>query len=486
MPQYGRAAVPSAAGSISVFGVVAVVGAFTVAQGLTNVSFNYTMGAVAALILFALAFVRTDFGIYVVIFSMLLSPQFGSKGAAVGARRGVTVRTEDFVLLVIGLSWLAKTAVNKELNLIARTPLNWPILTYIAVNLAATMLGYMTGTISSWSGYFYVLKYVEYFVIYYMAVNNLRDREHAWRLIGAAFITAAIVSVIGLAQVPSGERVSAPFEGEIGEPNTFGGYLLFMMAIAAGIAFETENLRRRAQCLILLGVMAVPFFFTLSRASYLGLIPAFFVIASLTTRRRFAVGLILLGLVTSPVLIFVAPKSVKDRVTYTFKDEKGSDTVRLRKVAFDPSTSARLISFKSALDGFARRPIFGWGVTGFGFMDPQYARVLAETGLVGLAAFLWLMWAVGRHALDVYATRDDPEERGLVLGFLAGFAGLLVHAFGSNTFIIVRIMEPFWLITGIVMMIPALEAKERAAAAAAAAQKAAAAAPKKERAGARP
>src|SRR5207247_1125878 len=178
MSQYGRAAAPPAAGSIFVFGVVAVVGAFTVAQGLTTISFTYT-----------------------------------------------------------------------------------------AVNLAATMLGYMTGTISSWSGYFYVLKYVEYFVIYYMAVNNLRDREHAWRLIGAAFITAAIVSVIGLAQVPSGERVSAPFEGEIGEPNTFGGYLLFMMAIAAGVAFETESLRRRAQCLILLGLMAVPFFFTLFRAS---------------------------------------------------------------------------------------------------------------------------------------------------------------------------------------------------------------------------
>src|ERR671934_563887 len=202
MSQYGRAAVPPAAGSVFVLGVVAVVGAFLVAQGLTSVSYNYTMGAVAAL------------------------------------------------------------------NLIARTPLNWAILSYVATNLVATMLGYMTGGIGSWSGYFYVLKYVEYFVIYYMAVNNLRDREHAWRLVGAAFITAAIVSVIGLAQVPSGERVSAPFEGEVGEPNTFGGYLLFMMAIAAALALETQSLRRRTQCLALLALMAVPFFFTLSRASY--------------------------------------------------------------------------------------------------------------------------------------------------------------------------------------------------------------------------
>jgi O-antigen ligase len=79
--------------------------------------------------------------------------------------------------------------------------------------------------------------------------------------------------------------------------------------------------------------------------------------------------------------------------------------------------------------------------------------VLAETGLVGLVAFLWLVWSVGRHALDVHASRGDPEERGLVLGFLAGFVGLLVHAFGSNTFIIVRIMEPFWLLAGLIVVL---------------------------------
>src|SRR5207244_2436531 len=433
---------------------VVVAAAYALSQGLTRASFGYTMGVLAAVTLFALVFVRTDFGLYVVVFSMLLSPEFGaSSGGGIAEGRTIMVRSEDFILIVIGMAWLAKTAVNKELGIVAKTPLNKPILLYIVVNIVSTLIGVLMGNVNGTSGFFYVLKYVEYFVVYYMIVNNVDDRDHARRLVIAAFLTAAIVSLVGIAQIPSGERVSAPFEGEIGEPNTFGGYLLFMIAIAAGIAFETENARRRTQCLILLGVMAVPFFFTLSRASYLGVIPAFLVIASLTTRRRFAVGLILLGLVTSPVLIFVAPKSVKDRVTYTFKAEKGSDTVRLGRVAFDPSTSARLLSFKSALAGFVQRPIFGWGVTGFGFMDAQYARVLAETGLVGLAAFLWLVWAVGRHALDVYASRGDPEERGLVLGFLAGFAGLLVHAFGSNTFIIVRIMEPLWLVPVIVMMI---------------------------------
>jgi hypothetical protein len=423
----------------------------------------YTLIGAAALIMFILAFVRTDLGLYIVIFSMLLSPQFGEKGAGAGGARGVTLRTEDFVLIVIGLSWLAKTAVNKELGLVARTPLNRPIIAYVTVNLVATLLGSLMGSVR-YSGYFYVLKYVEYFVIYYMTVNNVRSREHAWRLVGAAFVTAAIASLIGLAQVPSGERVSAPFEGDVSEPNTFGGYLLFMMAIAAGIALETSRLRLRSQCVALLGLMAVPFFFTLSRASYLGLVPAFLVLACLTTRRRFMAALVLICVVCSPLLILAAPKAVKDRVTYTFREERGADTVRIGKLSFDPSTSARLISFRQAMEGFAQRPIFGWGVTGYAFMDAQYARVLVETGVVGLLVFAWLMIVLFRNGMAVLRSRGDPTERGLVLGFVAGFVGLLTHAIGANTFIIVRVMEPFWFFAGVVMMLPVLQPEGSAAA----------------------
>jgi len=47
------------------------------------------------------------------------------------------------------------------------------------------------------------------------------------------------------------------------------------------------------------------------------------------------------------------------------------------------------------------------------------------------------------------------------MGFLAGFIGLLVHAVGANTFIIVRIMEPFWFILAIVIMLPELEGESK-------------------------
>jgi O-antigen ligase len=417
----------------------------------------------AALAVFFIVFVRIEFGLYLVIFSMLLSPQLGSGGMVAEARR-IVIRSEDLLLLVVAFSWLAKTAVNKELGLTLKTPLNRPILAYVAATAIATLIGYLTGTVNGFGGVFYVLKYIEYFVVYYMVVNNLIDHHQAWRLVTAAFLTAVIVSLIGLTQIPGGQRVSAPFEGKEGEPNTFGGYLLLLIAVAGGIALETKRLRTRAIYLGLAGLMSIPFMFTLSRTSYVGAIPAVAVLAALSSRRRLMIAGFIVMLVASPAILALLPESVTKRVHYTFEPERGQPTVRVGAIGLDPSTSARLISVKQAFDGFSHRPIFGYGVTGFAFMDQQFARTLVETGVVGLATFLALIWAVLKAGVGSFRTLTVPEDRGLALGFVAGTVGLLGHALGANTFIIVRIMEPFWFFAAIVVALPGLAQPETAAA----------------------
>ena len=418
----------------------------------------------AALIVFLVVFVKTEFGLYLVLFSMLLSPQLGSGGAAIAEGRRIVVRSEDILLLVVAFSWLAKTAVNKELGLAVKTPLNRPILAYVAATAIATLIGYVTGTVGGLGGAFYVLKYVEYFVVYYMVVNNLTDRRQAWRLVTAAFLTAVIVSLIGMTQIPSGQRVSAPFEGKDGEPNTFGGYLLLLMAVAGGIALETARIRTRVLYLGLTGLMAIPFVFTLSRTSYVGAIPAVAVLAVLSSRRRLMIGALIVALVASPLVVALFPDTVTKRVLYTFQPERGQPTVRVGAVGLDPSTSARLISVKQAFEGWTHRPIFGYGVTGFAFMDQQFARTLVETGVVGLTAFVVLVWAVLKAGVLSFWALRTPEERGLALGFVAGTVGLLGHAIGANTFIIVRIMEPFWFFAAIVVALPGLAQAEAMAA----------------------
>ena len=84
-------------------------------------------------------------------------------------------------------------------------------------------------------------------------------------------------------------------------------------------------------------------------------------------------------------------------------------------------------------------------------MDAMYPRVLTETGIVGLVAFFALLWTLFRVGLRAYRQATEPYSRGLALGFLFGYVGVLVHAVGSNSFLIVRIMEPFWLFAALVV-----------------------------------
>ena len=90
-------------------------------------------------------------------------------------------------------------------------------------------------------------------------------------------------------------------------------------------------------------------------------------------------------------------------------------------------------------------------------MDAQYPRILAETGIVGMLAFAWLVYALFHLGLGSWRYAQDDLLRGLSVGLIAGLVGLLVHAIGANTFIIVRIMEPFWYLTGIIFALSAMD-----------------------------
>lgn len=85
--------------------------------------------------------------------------------------------------------------------------------------------------------------------------------------------------------------------------------------------------------------------------------------------------------------------------------------------------------------------------------------MLVETGIIGIISFILLIAAIFKQGNMVFRETSDIFHKGLSMGFLAGFIGLLVHAIGANTFIIVRIMEPFWFVLAMVAMIPELESK---------------------------
>jgi O-antigen ligase len=414
-----------------------------------------TIFLVIGLVIFIASFASTKIALYILIFSMLLSPEFivgTTEGATLG--RGVTIRLDDFILLIIGFSWLAKMSINKELGLFLKTPLNKPIAYYIIICLSSTLFGSLFGRVQLKTGFFYVMKYFEYMIIYFMVVNLLDNKKQAKNYLRAMLITCVIVSVIGISQIPLGGRITAPFEGASGEPNTFGGYLVFMISVTFGLFLTSPSFRNQLIYAFLIILFAIPLFYTQSRTSYMAAIPSLLVFLYLSKRRRWVLAAIVLICLSLP---FVTPRIAKDRISYTFTQGRDrTDVVEIGGVKLDTSTSARVISWKDAFKDWINHPILGYGITGYGFVDAQYVRVITETGFLGLVSFLFLITMVFRRTYEIFKSAIDPLEEGIAIGFLAGFTGLIFHALGANTFIIVRIMEPFWFMTAIVISIPEL------------------------------
>jgi O-antigen ligase len=154
---------------------------------------------------------------------------------------------------------------------------------------------------------------------------------------------------------------------------------------------------------------------------------------------------------------FFLPQQVKDRVLFTFTQPEEAGQISIGDIRLDTSTSARIASLEQIMEDWPKKPIIGYGITGYTFLDAQYPRVLIETGILGLLAFLYLLYSILKLAICHMKAVKTPFFRGLTIGFIAGYSGLLFHALGANTFIIVRIMEPFWFLTGIIAVLPHLE-----------------------------
>lgn len=436
------------------FLVIALIAGFLVSQYPPAI----LIWATLALAVFTISFVKMEWGLYILIFSMLLSPEISigeTAGSSLG--RGITLRFEDFLLIVIGFSWFARNAVDKELGLFLKTPLNKPVFFYILICFLSTATGILSGTVDTKTGLLFLLKYIEYCIVFFMVANQVKDTDQVRRLIFCILLTCFITAIIGLLQIPQGERVSALFEGEGGEPNTLGGYLLFIGSVVVGLLLKTENSKSKYLLIFLIITMTPPFLFTQSRSSYLGLIPVCFILGFFAQRRIVVTGLLAVAFLLSPVFL---PSAVKDRILYTFKQPEESGQLIIGGMRLDTSTSARIEGFKKILADWPKHPFAGYGISGYGFIDSQFPRVLIETGIFGLLAFLYLLYAIGKLAISHVRLVKTPYFKGLAVGFLAGFIGLLFHALGANTFIIVRIMEPFWFLAGIIAVLPEIERRE--------------------------
>jgi hypothetical protein len=254
-------------------------------------------------------------------------------------------------------------------------------------------------------------------------------------------VTAIATGLFAAGQVGI-QRVTAPFEGERGEPNTLGGYLMLVMSVCVGLALCARSMARKVLYILPALFLYYPLVHTTSRSSYASLAAAMAVILLLHTVWNRAVGWI----VFVPFVLLASPFLVPDVAVE-------------RVMTLDKSVRARIWAWHIVPEVLADSPFLGRGVTAVRLVDSQYPRVFGETGLIGTAAFLWLLYTIGSTAFRETLRSRHPIPRGIKLGYMGAFAGVLVHCFGANTFLIVRIMEPFWFLTAVVASLGRVEGR---------------------------
>ena len=166
---------------------------FVVVKGMDVLVYS----AIFILILL-LCFFSVRISLMLLLLSMLLSPQiaFGHT-----ASHDVTLRLEDFLLMIMTIGWLLRMAIFKDLGFMTKNPLNIPMIAYSVLAILSTVVGAFNGYVHPLAGFFFVLKIIEYFILFNVIVNYTEGLKDCNQLLTIMLITCGITCIYCLIRI---------------------------------------------------------------------------------------------------------------------------------------------------------------------------------------------------------------------------------------------------------------------------------------------
>jgi len=224
-----------------------------------------------------------------------------------------------------------------------------------------------------------------------------------------------------------------------------------LLAVLASLFLTQRN--RAVRALLALAALPVAYslLFTLSRQSYVGAVAAIAVLVWVRNRR-----LMIPAMLLTLALPFVVPQVVEERA------------VSIVTGAPDPVTGAD--PYATRMHAWQRRlpevldetPVLGFGPAALppGYLDNQYLLTLYYTGVIGLLAFLWLLWRALRTAQTTYRSLSG-DLRGLALAWLAATVGLALAGLAGSPFVAVRVRQVYWFLAALAVAAYSLSMSRR-------------------------
>ena len=321
----------------------------------------------------------------------------------------------------------------------------------------------------------YLARWSLYFGLYVATINTVRrtDANRVWSAFDAMMVVFAGFGVVqsmflpGFAQIvyPSSRAfVDWDIQGHrlvstVLEPNIAGAMLLIVFLVDMARYAAGVRVPHWRPALFFVALVC-----TVSRSSAVGLIAGLIVIL---VERGLSKKLLAFGGAVVLALLAAAPKLIEYAASYGKFDLNGGPV------------ALRVMAWIKAITIFADHPIIGIGFNTLGFVQESYGWermgagsysidggllfVAVMTGVCGLAVFLYLLATIARRSRAVWRNRALPlEHRALGLGAVASLVGICVHSVFVNSLLTTFVMEPLWVLWGLVYVVDRAKEPRRA------------------------
>lgn len=296
------------------------------------------------------------------------------------------------------------------------------------------------------------LALVSYAAVFALAITLIQTEEDYGRWIRAVFYSSIIPVAYAFVDAATGGFVSAEgfrISSTFAHPNIFAFYLVLMISLSfyffkAKVSYIPLFIRRTLPLYIIL-LMAL-LVMTKTRSAWASCF-AFFTVYALFYERKYLILIILL-----PVIGFFIPE-VRDR----FADlSQGNEVINYSKLN---SYAWRKMIWQQGISWMEpSHYLFGYGLESFKYHTPDfftmsggehfgahsvYVQLFFETGAVGVSAFVWLHYKLGRMLLAFY--KANKLMVFTAISFLLEFA---LNAYSDNMLAYLSFNWYLWFVLG--------------------------------------
>ena len=291
-------------------------------------------------------------------------------------------------------------------------------------------------------------------LLYFISINIINKRHQIFLLVWI-MVTALVLMDINFYQntkwfsyehfVETNRAAGSTFS-YLG-PNEIAAFYAQITMFLIGV-YLCDKVRFRR--LFFLGVISFNFYcllYLFSRGGYLSALAGLMFLGA--TKKRLILVLLLLLFLSWKVVL---PNAVVERIEMTITEE-----------GLDHSSYSRIEMWSKAMKSVAINPLTGIGFGNTRYLGIKsakgvrrsvhngYLKVLVEQGLIGLSIFLIVFYAALRKGWELYQNAEDPQMKGLGLGFVAMIIANLVGNLTGDKWSYFNAMGYFWILFGLVV-----------------------------------